>query len=274
MQLCALPIVGMARGGELFGDCLACLPIRSPLPLQPLAPQLVLEHSVHRMMRACCLVRCDRTRCNLEVLVLVLPQRGGTTHAFGKSLRSLHSCKQRAALQCPRHCVCPRIRSTPARPFVRDDALRRRARPFALMWTRRGDALQCPRIRALVVILAHAAILSSTRLSIVAAEDAARTCTNLRWVTDAGTCGRSRCKLGTCGRGWKLIVGGGRCGFGSQMSGVKMSGVIQWLKQRLAQRDDTFLGADDSALEQDVVFAFQRGGPAACWSDPLDSLDG
>jgi hypothetical protein len=61
---------------------------------------------------------------------------------------------------------------------------------------------------------------------------------------------------------------------GVKMSGVKMSGVIQWLKQRLAQRDNTFLGADDSALEQDVVFAFKRGGPAACWSVPLDSLDG
>ena len=191
--------------------------------------------------------------------MLVLPQRGGTTHAFGKSLRSLHSCKQRAALQCPRRRACPRIRSTPARPFARDDAPRRRARPFALMWTRRGDAHQCPRIRALVVILAQAAILSSTRLSNVVAEDAARTCTSLKCLTEAGT----------SGRGWKLIVGGGRCGFG-----VQMSVVIQWLKQRLAQRDNTFLGADDSALEQDIVFPFEWGGHLACLRDPLDSLDG
>ena len=56
VQLCALPIVGMARAGELLGDCLACLTLRPPLPLQPLAPQLILEHSVHRIMRACCLV--------------------------------------------------------------------------------------------------------------------------------------------------------------------------------------------------------------------------
>ena len=177
--------------------------------------------------------------------MLVLPQRGGTTHAFGKSLRSLHTCKQRAALHCPRRRACPRIRSA-------------RARPLALMWTRRYDAIQCPH-SAVVVILAKAAILSSTRLSNVVAEDAARTCTSLKCLTEAGT----------SGRGWKLIVGGGRCGFG-----VQMSVVIQWLKQRLAQRDNTFLGADDSALEQDIVFPFEWGGHLACLRDPLDSLDG